>query len=195
MLTNKFTFPSVDARTLLPARCPKRAPRKAAGCNKFLLGSIVAASCVLGVIGTPAAAAVKGDPQGSSQLSPPIAAAALKALHAAKPYEPQDSTLECGSKIAPSGVIAALDRSQLRGLHLLAGIIATCDRTGNLLQALTNAGGLTNPEVQGLNAAGSIDYALQAGDDVTVARIEATVGKYSKDLAALMLAERQAEDP
>ncbi len=161
-----------------------------AKCNTFLLGSILTVSCVLGATGTPASAAVRGGARYSSQLSASAAAADLKALHAAEQYEP--TSLRCAAQPAPNGVIAALEKTQVRGLHVLAKILGTCKRTASVEQALVSVGGIDNPEVLGLNAFGPIDRALQRGADVSTAEINAQV--HAKDLAELLLAEKRAED-
>jgi MFS family permease len=78
------------------------------------------------------------------------AATTLQAIQAAVPYAP--STTACASKNAPTTVLAGLQETQQPGPQTLAKVITSCDRTHNLLQAVTAAGGLSNPQVQGLLA-------------------------------------------
>ena len=65
-----------------------------------------------------------------------------------------------------------------------------CDRTHSLTEALTAAGGLTNPQVLGLNAYNPLASDIQDGQPVTQTQI-AGVAKYSPNLASLLVAEQK----
>jgi len=117
------------------------------------------------------------------------AATALTAISNAVPYAP--STTACASKAAPASVISALEGTAEPGPQTLATIITACDKTQNLLQAVDAAGGLTNPQVQGLLAFVPLANSIQAGQPVSDAAIQSKVGVHSKDLGGLLLAEKQ----
>ncbi len=70
-------------------------------------------------------------------------------------------------------------------------MIAACERTHSLSAALTAAGGLTNPQVEGLLAYQPLALAIQNGQSVTDAEIASKVGTHSSDLASLLAAEKQ----
>ena len=129
-------------------------------------------------------------PGGQTPLSKSAIAAALSALHAAEPYAPSGPA-DCGSQQTPTTVIAALLQTQVPGLHTLGGLLQSCNSTGDLGQALTSVGGLTNPEVAGLLAAIPIDSAIRRGMDVSDSEISEKVGVHSPDLAKLLVAEKQ----
>ncbi|MGP0031486.1 MAG: MFS transporter [Acidimicrobiales bacterium] len=117
------------------------------------------------------------------------AATTLQAIQAAVPYAP--STTACATKSAPATVIAALRASDEPGPDTLATIITACDRTHSLLGSLTTAGGLSNPQVQGLLAYNSLAVAIEKGHPVSDSEIAAKVGTHSQNLANLLLAEKQ----
>jgi hypothetical protein len=73
----------------------------------------------------------------------------------------------------------------------LATIITSCDRTPNLLQAVNAAGGLSNPQVQGLLAYNPLAVAIQDGRPVSDSEISTKVGSHSENLADLLRAEKQ----
>ena len=161
-------------------------------CSTFLSCWIIVVSCALGAIWTPAGASTRPVYGTTDQLSQSVVASALQALHRAEPYLP---STQCDAQPAPTSVIAALEKTQIKGLHVLASILAACNSSGNLIQAISSVGGLTNPEVQGTNVLYSIDNAIQRGEPISTGHIEQVEGVHSKDLAALLLAERRNEDP
>jgi MFS family permease len=117
------------------------------------------------------------------------AATTLQAIQAAVPYAP--STTACASKNAPTTVLAGLQKTQQPGPQTLAKVITSCDRTHNLLQAVTAAGGLSNPQVQGLLAYNSLAVAIEKGQPVSDSEIAAKVGTHSQNLASLLVAEKK----
>ena len=117
------------------------------------------------------------------------AATTLQAIQAAVPYAP--STTACASKSAPTTVLAGLQETQQPGPRTLAKVITACDRTQNLLQAVTAAGGLSNPQVQGLLAYNPLAIAIEHGQAVSNSEIANKVGTHSKNLAGLLVAEKK----
>ena len=117
------------------------------------------------------------------------AATALQAFQAAVPYAP--STTGCASKPAPASVIAGLQATGQPGPQTLSKLLVACDRSHNLLQALSAAGGLSNPQVQGLLAYNPLAVAIDKGQPVSDAQIANKVGTHSRDLADLLLAEKK----
>jgi hypothetical protein len=87
-------------------------------------------------------------------------------------------------------VIANLKTTPLAGspLNTLATILQVCNQSHSLTTALTAAGGLTNPNVLGLNAFNPLALDIQNGKPVTLAQV-AGVNKYSPSLANLLFAE------
>ena len=73
----------------------------------------------------------------------------------------------------------------------MATIITSCDRTHNLLQAVNAAGGLSNPQVQGLLAYNPLAVAIENGRPVSDSEISLKVGSHSQNLAGLLRAEKQ----
>ena len=78
------------------------------------------------------------------------AATALQAIEAAQPYAPSTSPAACAPKPAPATVITGLRATDQAGPQTLATGPEGCNTTRNLLKALGAAGGLSNPQVQGL---------------------------------------------
>ena len=114
------------------------------------------------------------------------AATALTAISTAVPYAP---TTACASKPAPASVIAGLQATKEPGPQTLAKIITACDQSHNLLKAVDAAGGLSNPQVQGLLAFTPLANSIQAGRPVSGSEIASKVGVHSQDLASLLVAE------
>jgi hypothetical protein len=117
------------------------------------------------------------------------AATALQAIQGAVPYAP--STTACAAKPAPGGVISTLDATKEPGPQTLAKLIVACDRSHNLLQAVDAAGGLANPQVQGLLAFEPLANSINAGQAVSATEIATKVGAHSQNLASLLSAERK----
>ncbi len=117
------------------------------------------------------------------------AATTLQAIQAAVPYAP--STTACAAKDAPATVIAGLQATAQPGPLTLAKVITSCDRSRNLLGAVAAAGGLSNPQVQGLLAYNPLAVAIEKGQPVSDAEIAAKVGVHSRNLAGLLLAEKK----
>jgi MFS family permease len=117
------------------------------------------------------------------------AASTLQTIQAAVPYAP--SATACTKKKAPSDIVAALRATNEPGPQTLATIITSCDRTPNLLQAVNAAGGLSNPQVQGLLAYNPLAVAIQDGRPVSDSEISTKVGSHSENLADLLRAEKQ----
>jgi MFS family permease len=120
------------------------------------------------------------------------AGATLQTIQAAQPYAPNTSTLKCNATPAPTTVIANLKTTAEARPQLttLATILEACNSTHNLLKALSAAGGLTNPNVLGLNAFNPLALDIQNSKPVTQAQI-AGVAKYSPNLANLLVAEQK----
>jgi hypothetical protein len=72
----------------------------------------------------------------------------------------------------------------------LANLLAGCNSTHSLTKALTAAGGLTNPQVQGLLAYNPLAKDIQNGQAVSQSQI-AKVGVHSQNLASLLVAEQK----
>jgi len=117
------------------------------------------------------------------------AATALQAIQVAVPYAP--STTACAARPAPAGVISALNATKEPGPQTLAKVILACDRSHNLLQAVGAAGGLSNPQVQGLLAFEPLANSINAGQPVSATEIATKVGAHSQNLASLLLAEKK----
>jgi len=115
------------------------------------------------------------------------AAGTLQTIQAAVPYAP--SATACASKNAPSSVIAALQATHEPGPRALADVIVACDTSHNLLQAVNAAGGLANPQIQGLLAYNSLAIAIGKGQSVSDSEISAKVRTPSQNLANLLVAE------
>src|ERR1017187_4445528 len=117
------------------------------------------------------------------------AAATLQAIQAAVPYAP--STTACAGKSAPVSVIAGLQTTGEPGPQTLAKVIISCDQSHNLLAAVGAAGGLSNPQVQGLLAYNPLAGAIEKGRPVSDNEIAAKVGAHSQNLASLLVAEKE----
>ena len=118
------------------------------------------------------------------------AATALQAIKAAQPYAPSTSPAACTPKPAPATVITGLRATDQAGPQTLATILEGCNTTHNLLKALAGAGGLSNPQVQGLLAYNPLATAIEQGKPVTQAQIHLVAVK-SRDLANLLVAEQK----
>ncbi len=119
------------------------------------------------------------------------AATALQAIQAAEPYAPPTTPPACNPKSAPASVITGLQATNEAGPQTLATVLATCNSTHNLGQALTAAGGLANPQVQGLLAYNPLAKAIQNGQTVSQSEINTKVGVHSQNLAGLLVAEQK----
>jgi hypothetical protein len=119
------------------------------------------------------------------------AATALQAIQAAAPYVPATAPPACNPIKAPASVITGLQATHEAGPQTLATILSACNSTGNLASALTAAGGLSNPQVQGLLAYQPLALAIQKGQPVSQAQISTTVGVHSQNLASLLVAEQK----
>ena len=119
------------------------------------------------------------------------AGATLQTIQAAQNYAPTTSPPACNSTAAPASVISGLKGTKEAGPETLATVLATCNSTHNLGQALTAAGGLSNPQVQGLLAYSPLATAIQNGQPVSQAEIQSKVGVHSQDLASLLVAEQK----
>jgi hypothetical protein len=117
------------------------------------------------------------------------AATTLQAIQAAVPYAP--STTACATKAVPSNVVAGLQATHEPGPNTLATVLSACGRTHNLQDAVNAAGGLSNPQVQGLLAYNSLALAIQEGRSVSSHEIAAQVGAHSQNLANLLVAEKK----
>jgi MFS family permease len=117
------------------------------------------------------------------------AATALQAIQAAEPYAP--STTGCAATPAPASVITGLQATDQAGPQTLAALLAGCNSTHNLLKAVSAAGGLSNPQVQGLLAYNPLAKAIQQGQPVSLAEIHSKVGVHSQNLASLLVAEQK----
>jgi MFS family permease len=119
------------------------------------------------------------------------AGATLQTIQAAQPYAPTTSPPACNPTSAPASVISGLQATKEAGPETLATVLATCNSTHNLGQALTAAGGLSNPQVQGLLAYSPLALAINNGQTVSQAEIQSKVGVHSQDLAGLLVAEQK----
>ena len=90
-------------------------------------------------------------------------ATALQAIQAAEPYAPSTSPPACNPAAAPASVITGLQATGQAGPETLATLLGACNTTHDLTKALTAAGGLTNPQVQGLLAYNPLALAIQNG--------------------------------
>lgn len=117
------------------------------------------------------------------------AAATLQTIQAAVPYAP--TTSACATKDAPASILAGLRGTGQPGPKTLAAVIAACDTSHNLLDAVNAAGGLSNPQVQGLLAYNPLATAIERGGSVSDSEIAAKVGIHSQDLAGLLVAEKK----
>ncbi|HVT41915.1 MAG TPA: MFS transporter [Acidimicrobiales bacterium] len=115
----------------------------------------------------------------------------LQAIQAAQPYAPATSPPACATTPAPASVIAGLQATDEPGPQTLAAILGSCNATHDLGKALTAAGGLNNPQVQGLLAYQPLATAIQNGKPVSQADIHSKVGVHSQDLANLLVAEQK----
>jgi MFS family permease len=118
------------------------------------------------------------------------AQAPLLAIQAAQPYAPNTSALKCNATPAPAEVITNLQKTGEPGPTTLATLLSACNSTHNLLKAIAAAGGLSNPQVLGLNAFNPLALDIQSGKPVTQAQI-AGVAKHSQNLASLLVAEQK----
>ncbi len=118
------------------------------------------------------------------------AATALQAIEAAKPYAPSTSPAACAPTSAPASVIAGLRATGEIGPKTLATVIEACKATHSLTDALTAAGGLSNPQVLGLIAYNPLATAIQQGKPVSQAQIHSVAVK-SQNLASLLVAEQK----
>jgi hypothetical protein len=118
------------------------------------------------------------------------AAGALQAIQAAQPYAPITATLKCNPTPAPAAVISGLQQTKEPGPQTLATILAACNSTHSLESALAAAGGLNNPQVQGLLAYNTVALAIEKGQPVSQSKITA-VGAHSQNLASLLVAEQK----
>ena len=114
----------------------------------------------------------------------------LLAIQAAQPYAPNTSALKCSPTPAPTEVITNLQKTGEPGPKTLATLLSACNSTDNLLKAIAAAGGLSNPQVLGLNAFNPLALDIQSGKPVTQAQI-AGVAKHSPNLASLLVAEQK----
>jgi hypothetical protein len=117
------------------------------------------------------------------------AATTLQAIQAAVPYAP--GAAGCASKQAPQSVLAALEATKEPGPVTLARLIGGCNQTHSLASALSAAGGLTNPQVEGLLAYQPLAVQISKGQTVSAAAINSKVGVHSSDLANLLFAEQK----
>ena len=118
------------------------------------------------------------------------AQAPLLAIQAAQPYAPNTSALKCNPTPAPAEVITNLEKTGEPGPQTLATLLSACNSTHNLLKAIAAAGGLSNPQVLGLNAFNPLALDIQSGKPVTQAQIVG-VAKHSQNLAGLLVAEQK----
>ena len=117
------------------------------------------------------------------------AGATLQTIQAAQPYAP--TTTSCSPKKTPETVIANLKATGEPGPQTLAKVLNGCDQTNNLLAAVNQAGGLSNPQVLGLLAYSPLATEIQNGRDVSEAQIQSKVGVHSQNLASLLVAEQK----
>jgi len=117
------------------------------------------------------------------------AATTLQAIQAAVPYAP--SSTACASKSAPAEVLAGLLATHEPGPDTLVKVITACDQSHNLLAAVNAAGGLSNPQVEGLLAYNPLAVAIQRGQPVSNGEIATKVGTHSQNLASLLVAEKK----
>jgi len=116
------------------------------------------------------------------------AGATLQTIEASQPYAPNTTALKCSATPAPTEVIANLQATDEPGPRTLATILSACNSTHNLLKAITAAGGLSNPQVLGLNAFNPLALQVEKGIPVSRSEIAAKVGVHSQNLANLLVA-------
>jgi hypothetical protein len=119
------------------------------------------------------------------------AGATLQTIEAAVPYAPAPSAPKCSPGQTPAQVITNLQATKEVGPQTLAKLLVGCNSTHDLNKALSAAGGLTNPQVQGLLAYSPLATAIQNGQPVSQAEIQAKVGVHSQNLASLLVAEQK----
>ena len=119
------------------------------------------------------------------------AGATLQTIEAAVPYAPAPSAPSCSAGQTPAHVIPNLQATKEVGPQTLAKLLVGCNSTHDLNKALSAAGGLTNPQVQGLLAYSPLATAIQNGQPVSQAEIQAKVGVHSQNLASLLVAEQK----
>ena len=117
------------------------------------------------------------------------AATTLQAIQAAVPYAP--TATACASNTVPATVITGLAVTRQPGPYTLAIVIVACDKFHNLQKAVDTAGGLSNPQVLGLLAYNPLAISIQKGRPVSDTEIATKVGIHSKNLANLLLAEKE----
>lgn len=117
------------------------------------------------------------------------AAGVLQTIQAAVPYAPGASG--CSSKPVPQSVLANLRATGEPGPQTLEKLLAACSQSHNLLSAITAAGGVNNPQVQGLLAYNPLATAISKGQPVSAAEIQSKVGVHSQNLASLLIAEQK----
>ncbi len=116
------------------------------------------------------------------------AGATLQTIEAAQPYAPNTTALKCNATPAPTEVIANLQTTDEPGPQTLATLLSACNSTHNLLKAISAAGGLSNPQVLGLNAFNPLALQIEKGIPVSKAEIASKVGVHSQNLANLLVA-------
>ena len=119
------------------------------------------------------------------------AGATLQTIEAAQPYAPSTSPPACNPTSAPASVITGLQATGEPGPETLAALLGACNTTHDLTKALVAAGGLSNPQVQGLLAYQPLATDIQKGAPVSQAEIQSKVGTHSQDLARLLIAEQK----
>jgi hypothetical protein len=117
------------------------------------------------------------------------AAGVLQTIQAAVPYAPGASG--CSSKPVPQSILANLRSTGEPGPQTLEKLLAACSQSHNLLSAITAAGGVSNPQVQGLLAYNPLATAISKGQPVSAAEIQSKVGVHSQNLASLLIAEQK----
>lgn len=117
------------------------------------------------------------------------AAGVLQTIEAAVPYAPGPAG--CAKAQAPATVLSALAKTGEPGPQTLGRLIASCNRTHSLGDALNAVGGLSNPQVLGLLNYNPLAQAIAKGQPVSNAEIQAKVGVHSANLASLLVAEKK----
>lgn len=117
------------------------------------------------------------------------AAGVLTSIQAAVPYAPGPAG--CAKTDAPAGVLTALAKTGEPGPETLGKLIAACNRTHSLGDALNAVGGFQNPQVLGLLAYNPLAQAIAKGQPVSNAEIQSKVGVHSQNLANLLVAEKK----
>lgn len=118
-------------------------------------------------------------------------ATTLQAINAARPYAPDTTTATCSPRRAPQSVISGLEATGNPGATTLARLIVGCESSHNLIQAVGTVGGLSNRQVQGLEAFNPLALDIQQGRPVSDQEIDSKVGVHSPELAGLLHAEKQ----